>query len=520
MVFGLKLFLPILLLWGVLYMPMRAIFRGVADAQQFHKFYLAILVCAIPNFIAIRVELFFVLMALAVWIAQRLLGGDARAKIATFWMAIILFVPIHLELGGVGGINSFLSLDHFKIAAVVLLIPAAFSLPDRKAERRPGSLLLDIAVLSYPLFNIALTAPSVSLTGTVRSLVVMALDIVLPYFVLTRGLRSWADLKYVLVRFLAACMFAAAVGLLEFAVQRNIYSDLQWAFGTKWSLTHTLMRGSVIRVQAMTSQPILFAAQLMLTLGLWWAVARETTGRKGLSRLVDLALIAVLVFTFSRGPWLGALVFALTLLALTRLKPGVVAAGLVVGAGAIVTVKLAGLDESIMTGLKVVFGSTQEDAGSIEYRSRLLDTAIALVKQSPWVGVPNYAAQMQSLVQGEGIIDLVNTYVGVALNSGLIGIALYLLPFVVSLAMLFRRLRVGSLRYSAEETRYHRVVVALLVGFLLTIFTTSSFERLPFLMMFLIAAPACAMALPPRSSSRVSSAEKGDFGYGPQVSAI
>ena len=507
MIFGLKLLAPILLLWGILYAPMRAILGdSVGDAKQFHKVHLAILACTIPNFIAIRVELFFVLAALGAWIAQQLLGGDVRARIAAFWMSAILFVPMRLELGGLGGINSFLSLDHFKVAAVVLLIPAALGLASSREQRRPGTVLLDLAVLAYPLFSIANTAPGVSMTATARSLVVMGLDVALPYFVLTRGLRSWPDLRFVLVRLFAACFFAAAVGLLEFAIQRNIYADLQWAFGVKWSLTHTLLRGNLIRVQAMTSQPILFAAQLILTLGLWWVVGFVRSERRGWHRMVDLAIACALVFTFSRGPWLGALAMGLTLLALLRWPARWVGALLSAVACAAVAVKVAGLDESVLAALKTVFGSAREDATSIEYRSQLLDTAIALVKQSPWFGVPDYAAQMQDLVQGEGIIDLVNTYVGVTLNSGLVGLALFVAPMLVSLAMLLRRVGRDADHESPQQLRYHRVSAALLVGFALTIFTTSSFERLPFLLLFLVAAPAIAMPAVPRRTPRLGAA--------------
>jgi O-antigen ligase len=505
LVFGLKLLLPILLLWGLLYLPLRAALRGVVDVGQFKKLYIAILVCTIPNFIAIKPELFFVFVGLALWIVQLQLGGDVRAKITTFWMSVILFVPLHLQIGGIGGINYLLSLDHFRLAAIILLIPALFTLPKRRVPRSPATVLLDVAVMAYPLLVIALTAPSVTLTGSARSLVATALDVVLPYFVLTSGLQSWEDFKYLLVRLCAACLFAAVVGLLEFAVQRNIYSDLQWAFGVKWSLTHTLLRGNLIRVQAMTPQPILFAAQLMMTLGLWWAIGRAQLGTKGLARLVDLAIVGALVFTFSRGPWLGALAFALTFFALSRVRTSFVAIGLVVVAVAIVAIKIAGLDASILAALKTVFGDSREEAGSIEYRNQLLNTAIALVQQSPWFGVPNYAAQMQDLVQGEGIIDLVNAYVGVALNSGLVGLALFLAPFALSLGILLRRIAASSSRYSLEQMRYLRVVAALLVAFLLTIFTTSSWERLPFLMLFLIATPAISTFESVQAASRAAS---------------
>jgi len=477
---------------------MRAIFRDLLDRTRFRRLYFVILICTIPNFIFFRVELYFVMMVFAVLISQSLLGADSRARITTFWMSVILFVPLRLELGGFGGIKYFLNLDHFKLAAIFLLVPVASALLTHKSPPRSSTWALDLAVLAYPIFVIASAVTSVSLTASVRSLVVMGLDIVLPYFVLTRGIRSWPDLRHLLVHLLGACLFAAAVGLLEFAIQRNIYADIQWAFGITWSLTHTLLRGDLIRVQAMTPQPIIYAAQLMMTLGLWWTAGASASRPAAFSRLVDLGIICALAFTFSRGPWLGTILFAVTVLALSRVRASLVAFGLIVIVVVGICIKVAGLDTAVLTMFKHIFGGTQEESGSIEYRSQLLDSTIALLKQSPWTGVPNYTAQMQDLVQGEGIIDLVNAYVGVALNSGLIGLTMYLAPFLISLFMLFRSLERPLAHLTSEEIRYRRVAVALLVGFLFTIFTTSSWERLPFLLLFCIATPAILVGSPRR----------------------
>jgi O-antigen ligase len=486
---------------------MRAIFRPLIDDAAFRKLYAVILICTIPNFIVISMELFFVMMAVSIWIAQGLLGGDTRARITVFWIAVILFVPLQMQVAGFGGIRYFLELDHFNVPAIVLLIPASLNLLSNKSKGRPSTWPLDIAVVAYPLFKVAIVFSSVSLTASARSLIAMGLHVLIPYFVLTRGIRSWLDLKYLLVHFLGACLFAASVGLLEFAVQRNIYADIQWAYGTSWSLAHTLLRGDLIRVQAMTIQPIIYAAQLILTLGLWWAVGRPVQRSMALARLVDLGIICALIFTLSRGPWLGAVFFALTFFALLRLRAGLVAIGLLAIVTAGIAAKAAGLDASVMTFLKVVFGSTQEESGSIEYRSQLLDTAIALVKQSPWTGVPNYSAQMQDLVQGQGIIDVVNAYVGVALDGGLIGIMCFVAPFLVSFGMLFRNLgRFGS-RLSLDELTYQRAILALLTGFMITIFTTSNWERLPFLLMFCISMPAILVG-----SSRIAAPQKDSPG--------
>ena len=68
---------------------------------------------------------------------------------------------------------------------------------------------------------------------------------------------------------------------------------------------------------------------------------------------------------------------------------------------------------------------------TIEYRKRLMTRGMEEFAKSPLTGdtFPNILSRMQDLRQGEGIVDFVNTYLWVALLSGVLGLLLFLAAF-------------------------------------------------------------------------------------------
>jgi O-antigen ligase len=122
----------------------------------------------------------------------------------------------------------------------------------------------------------------------------------------------------------------------------------------------------------------------------------------------------------------------------------------------------------------------QVDADNVTYRQRLLEISMSLIAQSPWLGVPGYMNYMEELRQGQGIIDIVNSYVGIALNTGVIGLGLFCGVFVTMLWPLWR------LRRRAEETpegaRIAVTLMATTLALLFVIVTTSSIVVIPHLL--------------------------------------
>jgi O-antigen ligase len=117
---------------------------------------------------------------------------------------------------------------------------------------------------------------------------------------------------------------------------------------------------------------------------------------------------------------------------------------------------------------------------NITYRQRLFDTALLVIQRNPLLGSFDYrhAPEMQAMIQGEGIIDIVNTYIGIALSFGLIGLALFV-AFFVTVLFGIRKAMHAYPNKDDEARRLGRALFATLAGILVTIVTVSSITVIP-----------------------------------------
>jgi O-antigen ligase len=122
----------------------------------------------------------------------------------------------------------------------------------------------------------------------------------------------------------------------------------------------------------------------------------------------------------------------------------------------------------------------QAEEFNITYRERLLENSWIVIERNFWLGSVDYlqTPEMQSLIQGQGIIDIVNTYVGVALDYGMVGLGLFCLFFALAGLGVFKAFRKQA---EPEPRLLGRALLATLAGVLLTIFTVSSISVIPWL---------------------------------------
>jgi O-antigen ligase len=80
------------------------------------------------------------------------------------------------------------------------------------------------------------------------------------------------------------------------------------------------------------------------------------------------------------------------------------------------------------------FFGGQVDNFNVVYRQRLFDRSWQVIQESPMLGDQAALLKMQDLRQGEGIIDLVNTYMGILLENGFVGMTLFLSFILIALA--------------------------------------------------------------------------------------
>jgi O-antigen ligase len=188
-------------------------------------------------------------------------------------------------------------------------------------------------------------------------------------------------------------------------------------------------------------------------------------------------LLGGLIAALSRGPWVGA---AAGVFAAMALGPGGVKRAI-----KLIMLGTVGFGVVLLTpyGAKVIdllpFVGTVEP-GSVEYRQRLFEVSMIVFWESPIFGLPDYLLHpaMEEMRQGQGIIDVVNTYLGIALYSGAVGLFLFIAPFLCAGFLVWRSLRKPGTR---EEPRQGvgRALLGALVGAAITIATVSSITVIP-----------------------------------------
>ncbi len=504
MVYEIKLFLAALVVALCAAVVFRPAFRDMLTSPQYRSVWGVMGVALVATFFGTVPMIYFLGVVATALFASKTFGGDIKAKIAAFMLLSITFPPVSSSLGGVGDINQLFVLDHTKAMALVLLGPAGFQLAMRKRGDSGNPFrAVDIFLVLYKLLSLVLLLKSITYTAIVRFLFENTIEIFLPYYVMTRGLKSADDIRFVMTRLMVGFVFIASVGVAEEAAQRSFYAPLQYIYGMTWQLTHVLLRGGLLRVQATAPQPIALAFFLVIALGTWtWLIGGAWKSVRSLA--VYAVLLGALAFTWSRGPWLGAAIVIVNMLVMSRLSWRAYAGGLAVAVVLAVVAKSTGADALAYDFLKALFGSGEEDYGTIEYRRQILEASLALLKQSPWFGVPNYWVYLQDFRQGEGIIDLVNTYVLIAMDTGVVGVALYAAPQVIAVVRMVHRLE--SPAGGRPNDLFVMAFVSTLLAVAFILFTASTIGTMSYTITFLVAAAlvyAHARA-PSRQASKVA----------------
>jgi hypothetical protein len=137
---------------------------------------------------------------------------------------------------------------------------------------------------------------------------------------------------------------------------------------------------------------------------------------------------------------------------------------------------------------------------NVTYRERLWDRSWQIIQESPLLGDQGAILKMKGLRQGEGIVDLVNTYAGILLNNGFLGLALFL-AFI--LTALFKTWAASRRAMSSDQDLclMGAGLVACIIG-MLVLFANGSFGSGPSKMFYAFAGFATGYSVLVRSSPR------------------
>jgi O-Antigen ligase len=407
-------------------------------------------------------------------------AGLKDSNPVALYMALLLAVPpIQEYMTGLGLVKYIISFDHLRVLSLVVLLPLAARMWIRRHEE-PRALaptkaltVAHVLLFGYLLLQFGLRFPYLSVTASLRSLVETSIDVLIPYFVIVYYCRNRESLVDAMASFALTMIVLAPLALVEFAKGGLLYQGIEDRWGAA-SIIQYLTRGDFLRAQVTSGNSIVLGNAFAVALGFWLYLQTRIHFAPG--RWLGLAaIISGLVASLARGPWVGAFV---ALIAYQALGPNAgrrtlkTAALLLVVVGATLASPYA---DKVIHFLPFVGDINSETIG---YRERLAEVSLRLVQQSPFFGTPFYMADMEELRQGQGIIDIVNTYAGVALSSGLVGLALFSGFFFVMTLACIRTVRA----YAPVDPDFSLLGAGLsasLIGALLIIATTSYYLSIP-----------------------------------------
>lgn len=372
-------------------------------------------------------------------------AGRKDSNPVAFYLLLLHVIPsVPVDIPVVG-INALFDLDNYRLLSLCVLIPAAWRIwrsGDRTGIRQIEA--MDLLVLAYGALEIALFLPpdlpghvllQDSPTNMLRRAFLFFVDTYALYFVISRSSTTRAFLVEAMAAFCLASLIMAADAVFEAAKHWLLYADFARGWNNDPTVGFYLFRGTSVRAEASAGHALSLGYLLAIALG-FWLYLKSHVPMKRTRILGTLALLLGLFCAYSRGPWIGAVTIYFAFAALSpqgfpRLLKA--AGGLFVLAGA---VSFTPLGSRIMSVLPFMGGSI--DAGSYEYRQRLAERSWELIKAHPYFGDQMAFSKMEDLRQGQGIIDMVNTYAGIALNKGLIGLAIFLAFILTALVKAYR----------------------------------------------------------------------------------
>ena len=437
-------------------------------------------------------------------------GRKDTHPIALYLILLHVIPPLPVEIPVVG-INQLFELDNYRLLSFCVIIPAAWRLKRLKNSKRiRGLTAMDLSILAFGLLQLINYVPpdlpdhtilSDSATNVLRRAFLFYVDVYALYFVVSRSCCSRRALVDTLCAFCLVSAVMASVAIFETLRSWLLYSDMssRWHIHGSYGINYDFyfIREGALRAQASAGHALALGYLLAIAFGFWLYLmphVKSVRWRIAVSILFWLGLLT----TQARGPMLGAVVIYIVYSLLgPRTLPRVIKALAVVVlcAGA---VSLTSFGERILRSIPLLGQST--DKASFDYRQRLAERSWELIQLHPFLGDPLAMTKMEDLRQGEGIIDIVNTYAGVTLFYGSIGLVLFLAVNLLGVLKTYR----ASKEAARPDTDYALLGVSLFACVAGTLFIISSvsliygYEKMFYILAGLTAAYAYVGKLPER----------------------
>jgi len=314
--------------------------------------------------------------------------------------------------------------------------------PEHHLRRRFS--MSDIYMLAFVVIYCVCMSLRDTPTGIARTFVTYVIPYLLTYQILSRVRIDRVELV------LRLMLFGAAAGglLCIFETLRHwpLYAGIMGIKQDMWTIDSPrlwLERGGIARSYGPYSHPLTGGAMLGIAAIAGWALW-QIRGRSGPLGVLLLLVFVGLASTLSRS---GLVAVAVGIMTFQFLRGRYLLAVLIPFAGLTAVVALP-----ILGGADAQFSTT--------YRMGLMIGVPKALGSHIWIGYREAILQgmLDQFIQGQGIVDLVNVYLGLLVEGGVVS----LLPFLLFLASSYPHYRaIRRLRPDREQLIFAQALISI-----------------------------------------------------------
>lgn len=386
------------------------------------------------------------------------------------------------------GINYLLDLDYIRILNLVVLTPLILNNGEQNTPyENSGFSKAALFVLLYMACIIALDWREDSPTNAARHSLDILWVLGMPVLALIRCCKKAGSVEKLYFGVLIAAFMMAIISLFQAIEGWKFYTEISRNLSSKFSHLYniTYVRGSFLRTPA-TLDPIPFSIYMSFAILLLYKFRHASPSKFILPFVYGLFAFAIFT-TGSRAGYLSlVMLFGIYFFLNPRLKHF---------RGITVFLTLLLIVPYVVTGLSLDSFTEYDEHGTFEYRIELFFTSLELIKENFLFGERFYNRnpELEVLRQGQGIIDVVNAYLHIAMRYGMVGLSLMLTAIWLAVSGLWRARKKQEsqplLKDNSENTM--RTTIAIIVAFCAAIATVSFIDRLEIYFWIFVVAGGC-----------------------------
>ncbi|MGC4029164.1 MAG: O-antigen ligase family protein [Steroidobacteraceae bacterium] len=445
----------------------------------------------------------FLIYSLLVGIVCAMLAAPGTTNRVQAYVVLLPLIPLFsYTLPGAFGISYILMLDHFRVLTICILLPAFFHAPAQDYSPKVVRNTVDFFFLGYCLWMILLNfTQRETVTDVLRGTVETLLFILLPFYAVRRLLGSAKDIEKVLVAMVFASILVGFVGIVE--------ETFRWSFFDYISSTlHMDARRDFTRAQDIRFGLIRVKATIDGGVGYFFMLSIGAAICSHQLKLIPkrvffpllLILVTCLIFTGSRGPWFATAIMVCLMLFFRLFQT---------------PVRLFFVAVAAIFLLPIVQGmilNTSDPFDTFSYRKKLLESSIPVIRQKPLLGWDNMQALeasglLEHLRQGQGIIDIVNTFVGEALFGGIPRVVLFGGIFFGCLWSVVQRHKRDMVRGDLSKAPIAAFLSALTIATVFLLITVSMVGHIPAYVFLAASLCSAYAARPVREATEVAATQ-------------